>query len=300
MTLKIFGSLIVVAVCALTLPHLAQGVAVPRPCAHAHNDFLNDRPLLDALEHGACSVEIDIFLVDGRLLVGHERETLHPEDTLTAMYLEPLRRRIERHAGPLVLLIDIKSEGSETYAALRQVLLEYDDILSCLQDSRMTTEATTAVISGNRAIDRIAADELRCAGIDGRLSDLDSRMPSHLMPLISDNWEEHFEWRGEGTMPEEERAKLREIVRKAHGHGRMVRFWAAPDNAAVWEELYSAGVDLINTDRLERLDSFLLLKKEELRQPGRIHDDKGEHSDRAPRSHVDFDRPDLWSSAFEL
>ena len=44
----------------------------------------------------------------------------------------------------------------------------------------------------------------------------------------------------------------------------MVRFWAAPDNAAVWEELYRAGVDLINTDRLEQLDAFLLLKQEEL------------------------------------
>ena len=66
-------------------------------------------------------------------------------------------------------------------------------------------------------------------------------------------------------MPNEERAKLREMVRKAHRSGRMIRFWATPDNAAVWEELYRAGVDLINTDRLERLDSFLFLKKEEQR-----------------------------------
>ena len=261
------------AVWALTLSNFAQGVegaAGPNPCAHAHNDFLNDRPLLDALEHGACSVEVDVFLVDGRLLVGHEREKLHAEETLTAMYLEPLRRRIERHGGrafqegrSLILLIDIKSDGSETYRALRQLLTEYKDILGCMQDSRMTAGAMTVVISGNRAIDRISADKVRCAGIDGRLSDLDSRIPSHLMPLISDNWEEHFEWRGDGTMPKEERIRLREIVRKAHRFGRMVRFWAAPDNAAVWEELYRAGVDLINTDRLVRLDSFLLLKKEE-------------------------------------
>ena len=260
-----------VALCALTLPHVAKGTVRPEPCAHAHNDFLHDRPLLDALEYGACSVEVDIFLVDGRLLVGHEREKLHAEETLTTMYLEPFRRRIERHGGrvfgddrPLILLIDIKSDGSETYRVLRQVLLEYEDILSCMRDDRMTTGAMTAVISGKRAIDRIAADELRCAGIDGRLSDLDSRIPSHLMPLISDDWEKHFEWRGDGTMPEEESAKLREIILKAHGVGRMVRFWAAPDNAAVWEELYRAGVDLINTDRLARLDSFLVLKKEEL------------------------------------
>lgn len=276
MTQKIVCSSILVVVWALTLPNAARGVegaAGPKPCAHAHNDFLHDRPLLDALEHGACSIEVDIFLVDGRLLVGHEREKLRAEETLTTMYLEPLRRRIESHGGrvfsegrspgrPLVLLIDIKSDGSETYKALRRVLTEYEHILSCMQDNRMTAGAVTAVISGSRAIDRISADKLRCAGIDGRLSDLDSRIPSHLMPLISDNWEAYFEWRGEGTMPQEEKTRLREIVRKAHRFGRMVRFWAAPDNAAVWEELYRAGVDLINTDRLERLDSFLLLKKE--------------------------------------
>ena len=276
MTRKIFCSSILVAVSALTLLNFARGMegaAGPKPCAHAHNDFLNDRPLLDALKHGACSVEVDIFLVDGRLLVGHEREKLRAEETLTTMYLEPLRSRIERHGGrgfsegrsegrPLILLIDIKSDGSETYRALRQVLTEYKDILGCMQDNRMTAGAVTAVVSGNRAIDRISADKLRCAGIDGRLSDLDSRIPSHLMPLISDNWEEHFEWRGDGTMPKEEKTRLREIVRNAHRFGRMVRFWTAPDNAAVWEELYRAGVDLINTDRLERLDSFLLLKKE--------------------------------------
>ena len=279
MTRKLSCSSILVAVSALTLLDFARGVegaAEPKPCAHAHNDFLNDRPLLDALEYGACSVEVDIFFVDGRLLVGHERRKLRAEETLTTMYLEPLRRRIESHGGrvfldarsegrPLILLIDIKFDGSETYRALRQVLTEYQDILGCMQDNRMTAGAVTAVISGNRAIDRISADALRCAGIDGRLSDLDSTIPSHLMPLISDNWEVHFEWRGDGTMPKEERTRLREMVRKAHRSGRMVRFWAAPDNAAVWEELYRAGVDLINTDRLEQLDSFLLLKKEKQR-----------------------------------
>ncbi len=304
MTPKLSCSSLLAAVSVLTFLNFARGVqgaAEPKPCAHAHNDFLNDRPLLDALEYGACSVEVDIFFVDGRLLVGHKREKLRAEETLTTTYLEPLRRRIERHGArgfsegrskgrSLVLLIDIKSDGSETYRALRRVLTEYEDILSCMEDNRMTAGAVTAVISGNRAIDRISADKLRCAGIDGRLSDLDSRIPSHLMPLISDNWEEHFEWRGEGTMPKEERTRLREMVRKAHRSGRMVRFWAAPDNAPVWEELYRAGVDLINTDRLERLDSFLFLKKE-VHRDGLTglhgsHDDIREQSNRGPRHRV--------------
>lgn len=252
----------------LTFTKGAEGAAGTKPCAHAHNDYLNDRPLLDALEHGACSIEVDIFLVDGLLLVGHQRERLQVEETLTNMYLEPLRRRIERQGNriyaegvPPILLVDIKSDGLETYRVLRQLLLQYRTIFSCMQDNRMTAGAMTVVVSGNRAIDNISADKLRCVGIDGRLSDLDSSTPSHLMPLISDNWEKHFEWRGDGTMPEEEKTRLREIVHEAHRSGRRVRFWAAPDNASVWEELESAGVDLINTDRLEELAQFLRLEK---------------------------------------
>ncbi len=46
----------------------------PLPQAHAHNDYEHERPLLDALSHGFCSVEADIYLVDGALLVAHDRE----------------------------------------------------------------------------------------------------------------------------------------------------------------------------------------------------------------------------------
>jgi len=41
----------------------------PLTRAHAHNDYEHTRPLFDALEHGFCSIEPDIWLVDGKLLV---------------------------------------------------------------------------------------------------------------------------------------------------------------------------------------------------------------------------------------
>ena len=47
--------------------------AAPKPLgqAHAHNDYYHKRPLLDALSHGFCSVEADVFLKNGNLLGGH-------------------------------------------------------------------------------------------------------------------------------------------------------------------------------------------------------------------------------------
>jgi hypothetical protein len=50
---------------------------------------------------------------------------------------------------------------------------------------------------------------------------------------------------------------LRQIVEKAHQQGRKVRFWNAPDTSEGWQLLWSAGVDLINTDDLAGLETFL-------------------------------------------
>jgi hypothetical protein len=238
---------------------------VPLIHAHAHNDYEHKRPLFDALDHGFCSVEADIYLEKGRLLVGHTRDDLRPERPLEKLYLDPLRERARAQggrvyrAGPTVyLLIDVKTEAKATYQALHQVLTRYADILSAFENGKFEPKAVTAVISGERAPQLLAAQTVRYAGIDGRLSDLDSKVPAHQMPWLSDRWTAHFRWQGDGPMPADDRAKLQQLVQKAHQHGRLVRFWATPELPAVWGELRLAGVDLINTDKLAELQRFLL------------------------------------------
>lgn len=232
--------------------------------AHAHNDYLHERPLDDALDHGFSSVEADVFLVDGQLLVAHTRSELSPERTLKTLYLEPLRKKARAGDGrlwpkgpTLTLLVDIKADGKASYQALARLLAEYDDFVSGLRNGRWQANAVSVVVSGDRAKDEIEADAARRVGIDGRLRDLDSDAPSDLLPWISDNWAAHFRWRGEGPFPAAERDKLREIVDRAHRRGRRVRFWATPDKAALWKELVAADVDLINADDLAGLEQFL-------------------------------------------
>lgn len=65
---------------------------VPLRRARAHNDYEHALPLLDALGHGFGSVEADIWLVGGRLLVAHEEGGLDPARTLESLYLDPPRR----------------------------------------------------------------------------------------------------------------------------------------------------------------------------------------------------------------
>ncbi|WP_459645112.1 phosphatidylinositol-specific phospholipase C/glycerophosphodiester phosphodiesterase family protein [Kineococcus sp. NUM-3379] len=247
----------------------------PLPQAHAHNDYEHPRPLLDALDHGFTSVEADIYLVGGELLVAHDPEDLRPDRTLQSLYLDPLAERVRRNGGSVYphsgadfqLLVDIKTEGRATYAALHRVLARYRDVLTTFrvqgEGYRASEGAVTAVVSGNRPMDLMALQRVRYAGYDGRLGDLTSGADADFMPLVSDNWTRNFTWTGTGPMPEAERARLRQIVRTAHLDGRRVRFWATPDapgaqREAVWRELLAAGVDHVNTDDLAGLRDFLL------------------------------------------
>lgn len=232
--------------------------------AHAHNDYAHARPLHDALEHGFWSVEADIYLVDGELLVAHDRPDVKPERTLRKLYLDPLQAYFRKQSfpgkekmSPFTLLVDIKTDGAAVYHVLRKQLEDYAALLCRVEDGKSIPGAVQIVISGDRPKKLIAAANPRYMGIDGRLSDLDSKQPAELMPLISDRWTSHFRYRGTGTMSEAERTKLRSIVKQAHAAGRRVRFWATPESEAVWRELVAADVDHINTDQLERLSAFL-------------------------------------------
>ena len=237
----------------------------PLPRAHAHNDYLHPRPLLDALEHGFCSVEADVFLSEGQLLVGHSRDELRAGRTLDSLYLKPLSERIRAKAGrvhaegaPFYLLIDIKSEAEPTYAAVHDLLSKHAALFSSVRNGRPTPGPVTVVISGNCPREAIAAQKHRYAGIDGRPADLERREPAHLMPWLSANWTSMFRWNGDGPMPDEERTKLHDYVQAAHRNGRLVRFWATPEKPTLWRELLGADVDLIGTDELANLQQFLL------------------------------------------
>jgi glycerophosphoryl diester phosphodiesterase len=253
------------------LPRGYKAPAVwPLPEAHAHNDYEHLRPLDDALARGITSVEADVWLVDGELRVAHDLDQTQPGRTLESLYLKPLADRVTRNHGDVYqrgpddfqLLIDIKSDGPSTYAAIDTALREYQGIMTSFSTGRTHERAVTAVISGNRPLDVLKAQPLRYAGYDGRLGDLNSGMADSLMPLVSDNWTNHFSWKGVGEFPATQRAKLNEIVTTAHQHGYRVRFWETPDvpgaaREALWSELVAAGVDHVNTDDLHGLELFL-------------------------------------------
>jgi hypothetical protein len=265
---------------ALAIPLLLLLAAAPAPTAaptpllhaHAHNDYEHARPLDEALENGFCSIEADVHLVDGQLLVAHKREECRADRTLQSLYLDPLRARARAGGGrifpgwpSIVLLIDMKVPKDETpdatYAVLRSLLARYREMLTTWSGDAKQERAVMVVLTGDRPPRAlVAAERERPCALDGGLSDLDVQpSPSpDLVPMISAKWEDSFTWRGEGAMPEPERARLRELARKAEPQHRTLRFWAAPDQPGAWAELRAAGVQLINTDHLAQCRAFLL------------------------------------------
>lgn len=242
-------------------------LSTPYP-AHAHNDYLHERPLFHAVENGFRSIEADVFAIGDSLYVAHNRRDITPGRTLRALYLEPLmqymsedRPSIYDSASPLILLVDIKDDGLTTYKLLEVILNECQDILCRLSPEGYVPGSLMVVVSGNRPIDYMMHQRTRFAFVDGRVENLLESNPSVLMPLISDRWTKYFTWRGKGDIPEKELTQLKLYVQQAHGSGRLIRFWATPDSPgeareAVWSVLLEAGVDLINTDDLTGLREF--------------------------------------------
>jgi hypothetical protein len=240
---------------------------LPLPRAHAHNDYEHARPLLDALDRGFGSVEADVYPVDGELLVAHDFKNVKKERTLESLYLEPLKKRFDKNNGrilaglpTLILLVDIKTNALGSYQILEKQIEKYRPMLTEFEGDTIKTNAVTIILSGDRPREYMASQKRRWAAMDGRLADLAVNPSRGLVPLVSDSWATHFRWRG-GPLPDVEKKKLTDLVTEAHRQGRLIRFWAAPDNAETWTVHREAGVDLINTDRLEELANFLKAKQ---------------------------------------
>jgi hypothetical protein len=245
-TMKHFGSLLLfvlaLGIGPITLvasqpagASVASVSPLPLVRAHAHNDYAHERPLLDALECGFCSVEADVFLVEGQLLVAHNRIQTSPQRTLPALYLEPLRQRARQNGGRIypggpvcLLFIDLKTEAESTYAVLHRLLENYADLVTRFDSNRVFTNAVTVVITGNRPRATMAAQSTRYAACDGLLPDLESGVAAAFVPVISEQWSQYFKWRGQGPLPDGEAVRLKDIVAQAHEQGRRVRFWGAP------------------------------------------------------------------------
>jgi hypothetical protein len=156
-----------------TFLHNANPVPV-----HSHNDYTRRIPLFEALASGCISIEADVHLVRGDLLVSHSSKGLHKKNNLRTMYLEPLQRMLEAqnrnlsvHNGSwsgsfnrdtqqtVVLLVDQKTSGLDTFTELHSQLqsLRELDYLTHWNGTEKVMRPLTIVATGKTPFDSVAA-----------------------------------------------------------------------------------------------------------------------------------------------
>ena len=232
--------------------------------AYAHNDYWHKRPVFDALDNGFTYLEADIYLRKGQLVVAHFLPSLQPSRTIDKLYLDPLKSFFENDTmgtthPPITLMIDIKSSPEKSYRSLALLLQNYKPLLSFYENGTLYKRAITVVITGRKPVWTIAHQDCRYVFIDENLIQMaKEKNPADLCPIASCQYNRIVGRKGQETISKKEKDALCRYVQIAHQNGKKVRLWASPEDAGVWKELLNCGVDLINTDNLVELKTFLL------------------------------------------
>ena len=173
---------------------------IPIPC-HSHNDYWRRIPLFDAIHWGCTGVEADVWLFDEELFVGHSTASLTRNRTFRNLYINPLVKLLdsmnpttnevanstsngdnslrgvfdEDPDQTLVLLVDVKTDGHETYHHVyhQTQALRDKDYLSYWDADGFHSRAITIVGTGNTPFEKIVADqEYRDIFFDAPLDEL--------------------------------------------------------------------------------------------------------------------------------
>ncbi len=211
---------------------------------HSHNDYEQNVPFWKAYSAGVSSIEADVFLIEGELIVAHQFKEINSASTLKRLYLEPLRETLELGLfshNSLQLLIDIKSEALTTMDALIALFKEYPMIIE--------NPKISIVISGNRPPSSKYVNYPDFIFFDYQsLDKIDDPYILSKIGLISLSFRNFTSWNGKGRLTQEDLERITEVVKKAHSFKKPFRFWATPDSKTSWKTMRELGVDYINTD----------------------------------------------------
>lgn len=238
----------------------AQVVPIP---GHSHNDYNREKPLVGALELGYRSIEVDIYLHKGKLIVSHDPFGLNGKPILEELYLAPLlqitRTEAEKYSldslSPLIIMIDFKSDAEDTYAALKPLLDKYKEMLTVSGDGAKKGYVHI-LISGNKPYESVSKENSRMVSLDYRFDFCREHPADVFITRASDNYKNYFTWNGKGEMPWQEKIMLDELVNLAHTEGRQIRFWNMPETPETWKLFLDMGVDWIHVDNIEAFKLF--------------------------------------------
>ncbi|GAA5861156.1 hypothetical protein JCM3774_002210 [Rhodotorula dairenensis] len=253
---------------------------------HSHNDYWRKVPLFDALSVGCKSVEADVHLVNGELLVGHTRVSLSHPRTLNSLYLDPIMELLRLQnptsynnatasmtngvfdmdpSTSLQLIVDYKTEGSELHTAIIEALAEYRSLdllthvdMSDPESPALNVRPLTVVCSGNCPLASVDAQlPIRDVFLDAPLEDIaNSSYTQWNSRLASTSYRKMAGWSNSFDVDAEMAAEISTLVKIGQEKGIPTRFWEAPGwpgfaRDKVWRAMLDLGVDWINADNLK-------------------------------------------------
>ena len=252
--MKLFKNLLIL-VCVLgSFGGYAQNKAAF--AVHSHNDYLQPVPFWDAFSAGCASIEVDVILQEGGLMVAHERESIQAPRTFENLYLNPIQQGVDLgliKEFNFHLLVDIKTEAYSTLDLLVKQTQPYAAILY----SPENPTGLKLIISGGRPK---AADYAKYPSwifFDYQSRELTAELPWEKIGMVSLSFPRFSLWNGKGRMVESQRQQLQAFIDLVHSFDRPVRFWASPDGKTAWRAFHEMGIDYINTDRPAEANKYL-------------------------------------------
>ena len=225
---------------------------------HAHNDYINERPLYGALEFGAHSIEIDIVYDAGLLKVSHDLTKLKAKPTIETLYFDPLIQLIKLNdIQKLWLLVDLKTTGKATLDLLHQIIQDRNDYFVS-RDEPFVRKPFQVILSGNINREVIAQNsKYKYFFLDGRPSDLGKEYDQSVMPMISTRFDRRINKHGPYKIRRNSRRFISKLNKQVEKEGKVLRLWNTPDEIPVWKVLRRLGVDVIGTDDVLKLSTFI-------------------------------------------
>ncbi|ODN84971.1 hypothetical protein L202_00815 [Cryptococcus amylolentus CBS 6039] len=306
------------------LPPLGKDIAngnfstkgIKKMWACSHNDEMQGQNALSlALSLGYGWIEVDTHLtatpskhhsdnVTWTLLAGHDLADLDPRKSLKTLYLDPLLAILDKNnegrdkdgeeewngvyeddpREEIVLMIDMKSDGDETWPHLQKALEPF------LAKGYLTTYNTTSrtlspgpltiVGTGNTPLHQVFYAPLRYIFFDAPLVDL--HKPHHLPatpsgPAVTIEWSPSLSPIASSKFPLQYYlaapptpfpaynpflCNLQLTAAVAHEKGIQSRWWGVLHKPGwarrrMWEVVWQSGVGVVNADELEELKSWL-------------------------------------------
>lgn len=217
---------------------------------HSHNDYAQNRILVEALEHNFKSIEADVWISKGQVKVAHWPWNF--KGTLEELYLAPLQLMVNRGElktsieDPLLLWIDIKDIRGSIVDKMAELFEKYP----------MIGKEVKIILTGNKRLKRRMLENYPTLAVERDENSLTKISNQTSFSWYTLKWKKNFEWNGEGEISSAELAKLKTLVAKVHSEGRQLRFFASPANKAYWKLMKEQGVDLVDTDNIGELQRF--------------------------------------------